>query len=83
MSAPAGGRTSIDFKDLTDEIETFSKSVKDQITTIKGKSGGVSIGDMFDMQTQMNKLTQLTEMSTGVIAGINGAIGAINRNLKG
>ena len=81
MGAPQ--RTSIDFKDLTDQIETFSKAVKDQIETIKGKPGGVSIGDMFDMQTQMNKLTQLTEMSTGVIAGMNGAISAVNRNLKG
>jgi hypothetical protein len=42
----------------------------------------VNIADMFAMQMQMNKLSQLSEMSAGIVSATNSAIASMARNIK-
>ena len=79
----AGARSGLDFSVLTDEIQRMSEDVNAQIATIKTRTAGVSIGEMFDMQAKMNKFTQFSELTTNTVAGMNGAISSVLRNLKG
>jgi hypothetical protein len=75
--------TTIDFSPLVDMIDLLSIQAKSKIAIMRSKKSSMSIADMFDLQMAMNKLSQFSEMSTGVIGAINGSISTINRNLKG
>lgn len=42
----------------------------------------INITDMFALQMQMNKLSQLSEMSAGIVSATNSAISSMARNVK-
>ncbi len=67
------------FKVVTDA----TISAKTKLLEIKNRRSAISIGDMFEMQMLMNHLSQLSEMSTNVVAASNAAISSMARNLKG
>ena len=58
-------------------------SAKTKLLEIKNRRSAISIGDMFEMQMLMNHLSQLSEMSTNVVAASNTAIQSMARNVKG
>jgi hypothetical protein len=58
-------------------------SAKTKLLEIKNRRSSISIGDMFEMQMLMNHLSQLSEMSTGVVAASNSAIMSMARGVKG
>ena len=72
----------ISFEELAQIVNEQTKKVKDKISDMRSKGDEISIGEMFDMQMLMNLLSQLTEMSTQVVAAANGAIIAVARNIK-
>lgn len=57
-------------------------SAKAKLAEIKARRSAISIGDMFEMQMLMNHLSQLSEMSTAVVAASNAAITSMARNVK-
>ena len=67
------------FKVLSDAVV----SAKTKLLEIKNRRSAISIGDMFEMQMLMNHLSQLSEMSTNIVAASNTAISSMARNLKG
>jgi hypothetical protein len=79
MGSPNPG---FDFMPLIQIVNTATTSAKNQITTIQGESSQVSIGDMFNMQMIMNKLSQLSEMVTNVMAAANQSTLDMARNVK-
>lgn len=76
-------RVQIYFETLIDSIEGLSTVVKSKIAMIQAKKSAMSIGDMFDLQMAMNRLSQFSEMSTSVIAAMNTSINSMARNIKG
>jgi hypothetical protein len=64
-------------------ISDATVSAKTKLQQIKNRRSAISIGDMFEMQMLMNHLSQLSEMSTNVVAASNAAISSMARNLKG
>jgi hypothetical protein len=64
-------------------VSDATVSAKTKLLEIKNRRSAISIGDMFEMQMLMNHLTQLTEMSTNVVAAANQTIGSMARNIKG
>lgn len=76
-------QVAMQFSYLLDQVNFLSTAAKSKINMIRSKGSAMSIADMFDLQMAMNKLSQFSEMATGVIGAVNGSISAINRNLKG
>lgn len=70
---------------LVDEVrkanEAVAEQLKEKITSL-GQSESINIRDMFEMQMLMNKLSQLSEMSTGIVSAANSAISSMARNVK-
>jgi hypothetical protein len=64
-------------------IDNATASAQRKITSIQQNSSAVSIGDMFEMQILMNNLSQLSEMSTAVVAASNSAIKTMATNIRG
>jgi len=67
------------FKVVTDA----TISAKTKLLEIKNRKSAISIGDMFEMQMLMNHLSQLSEMSSNVVAASQAAIMGMARNVKG
>ena len=70
---------------LLDEVRRTNAALAEQLRTkIDGLAGreAISITDMFEMQMLMNKLSQLSEMSSSVISAANSAISSMARNVK-
>jgi Family of unknown function (DUF5407) len=67
------------FKIVTDA----TISAKTKLLEIKNRKSAISIGDMFEMQMLMNHLSQLSEMSSNVVAASQAAIMGMARNVKG
>jgi len=67
------------FKVITDA----TISAKTKLLEIQNRRSAISIGDMFEMQMLMNHLSQLSEMSTNVVAASSAAITSMARNIKG
>lgn len=68
---------------LQEVLKNAEKLVIEKLSAIKEKAQDkIDIGDLFDMQWMMNKFSQLSEMSSAVMAGANSAIQAITRNIK-
>ena len=64
-------------------ITNATVSAKAKLLEIQNRRSAISIGDMFEMQMLMNHLSQLSEMSTNVVAASNTAISSMARNIKG
>lgn len=64
-------------------INDATISAKTKLLEIKNRRSSISIGDMFEMQMLMNHLSQLSEMSTSIVAASNSAIADMARNVKG
>ncbi|CRX37753.1 DUF5407 domain-containing protein [Estrella lausannensis] len=64
-------------------VHDATLSAKAKLVQIKSRRSAISIGDMFEMQMLMNHLSQLSEMSTAVVAAANSAIMSMARNVKG
>jgi hypothetical protein len=70
-------------EDLQETIQNAETLVIDKLKAIKEKaSDEINIGDMFDMQWMMNKFSQLSELSSSVLASAHGAVQAMTRNIK-
>jgi len=64
-------------------VNNATVSAKAKLLEIQNRRSAISIGDMFEMQMLMNHLSQLSEMSTSVVAASNSAITSMSRNIKG
>ena len=80
LDAVVGGTGTND--DLVNTISTATAAVKDKLGEMSSSGGSISIVDMFQMQMLMNKLSQLSEMSTSVVSASNSAIASMARNVK-
>ena len=80
-----GEQTQLGFmvKGLFSIVNNATLSAQSKLAIIQAKRSAVSIGDMFEMQMLMNHLSQLSEMSTNVVAASNSAISSMARNVKG
>lgn len=80
MSSPAPV-TKIPFEALLEFITKSTTDVTDQLQRVRD---GTSIGltDMFQVQMAMNKLAQVTEMSSSVVSSSNQTLGSMARNVK-
>jgi t-SNARE complex subunit (syntaxin) len=63
-------------------VNNATVSAKTKLLEIQNRRSAISIGDMFEMQMLMNHLSQLSEMSTSVVAASNSAIQSMSRNVK-
>ncbi len=72
----------VQFSYLVDMINQLTMVAKSKIARIRSEGSAMSIGDMFDLQMAMNKLSQFSEMSTSMISAMNTSIGSMARNIK-
>jgi len=72
----------ISFDELAKLVNEQTSKVKNKIQEMRSKGDEISIGEMFEMQMLMNLLSQLTEMSTQVVAAANQSIIQVARNIK-
>lgn len=76
-------RTGFDVGQLFRTVNALTISAKTKIGLIASRRSAISIGDMFEMQMLMNHLSQVSEMSSNVVAAANSAIMTMARNVKG
>jgi|SaaInlStandDraft_3_1057020.scaffolds.fasta_scaffold85551_2 hypothetical protein len=82
-SAGGGGKsTKFSASELIQIIVDETHSAEEKIDTIKAAGSAISIADMFEMQMRMNRLAQMSEMTTAVVSAANGAISGMARNVK-
>lgn len=72
----------VSFTPFIEEVDLLNGAVREKLAKLKDKKDEISIGDMFDMQLAMNKLTQFSELSTSVVSALNTAASMISRNIK-
>jgi hypothetical protein len=71
----------VSFSALVSAIEDLTATAKSKIAMIRSKGSAMSISDMFDLQMAMNRLSQLSEMSTSVISAMNSTITSMAKNV--
>jgi len=71
----------VSFSALVAAIEDLTAVAKSKIAMIRSKRSAMSIADMFDLQMAMNRLSQLSEMSTSVISSMNTSISSMAKNV--
>jgi len=72
----------VSFSALVSAIEDLTAVAKSKIAMIRSKRSAMSIADMFDLQMAMNRLSQLSEMSTAVISQMNSSIQSMAKNIS-
>ncbi len=70
-------------EDLWATITAETDAAKAQLAAIQAKLEAVSVADMFEMQTLMNRLSELSEMSSAIVSAANSALSSMERNVKG
>jgi hypothetical protein len=82
---PTGGGQHAKFRvqELFDIVNTAVLSAKGKLARISQNRSSINIGDMFEMQMLMNKLSQVSEMATNVVAAGQTAVMSMARNVKG
>lgn len=73
---------SIKLEPLKEKLNDFVKKVEEKINSLKANEAEVSLGEMFEMQMLMNKLSQFSELCTQAMSGCHAAIMSMTRNLK-
>jgi hypothetical protein len=79
MSSPSEG---IKFDFLKGFLNDATQQVKAKLEALSNVKSAVSIQAMFEMQMLMNHLSQLSEMSTGVLSAMNTSVSSMARNVK-
>lgn len=64
-------------------VNAATVSAKTKLAQLHARRSSISIADMFDMQMIMNRLSQLSEMSTSVVNAAHTATSSMARNIKG
>jgi hypothetical protein len=72
----------VNLADLTAQTSAADQQVQDKLVAMQAKGDSVSITDMFEMQELMNRLSQLSEMSSAVVSASNSAVASMARNVK-
>lgn len=67
---------------LIDLIDVLSTQAKEKIDDIAQRGDNISIADMFDMQMDMNHLSQMSEMSSSIVMSTNQSIMSIAKNIR-
>ena len=78
LNQPQNG---IDKQALVEIVSDLTVQTQSKLDHIRAQGSSVSIGDMFDMQMIMNRLSQMSEMVTSVMSGMNSAILSMARNM--
>ncbi|MFZ0386419.1 MAG: DUF5407 family protein [Solirubrobacteraceae bacterium] len=73
---------SVDTADPSEAIKQATADVQARLELLKQQGEQISIVDMFEMQILMNKLSQLSEMSSSILSASNSAIASMARNVK-
>lgn len=76
------GYTVQTIENLFDFVSSQSNVVNSKLEQIKAAGSQISISDMFELQIKMNRLSQLSEMSTSVVSAANSSIMSMARNVK-
>ena len=63
-------------------VQEATDNAKTKLTSMRGDKD-ISITSMFEMQMNMNKLSQMSEMATATVQACNTAISSMARNVKG
>ena len=63
-------------------IKQATADVQARLELLKQRGEQISVVDMFEMQILMNKLSQLSEMSSSILSASNSAIASMVRNVK-
>jgi hypothetical protein len=80
---PNNKQPGLEVEKLFHIINDATRSAKLKLKDIAARRSSISIADMFEMQMLMNHLSQLSEMTTNVVAASNTAINSMARNVKG
>jgi hypothetical protein len=72
----------VDTADPSEAIKQATADVQARLELLKQQGEQISIVDMFEMQILMNKLSQLSEMSSSILSASNSAIASMARNVK-
>jgi hypothetical protein len=85
FGVPTGGGNQARFEvqQLFDIVNSAVISAKTQLAIISQNRSSINIGDMFEMQMLMNKLSQVSEMATNVVSAGQTALMSMARNVKG
>jgi len=67
---------------IDQSVRDATEAVKAKLKQLQTKGENISIADMFEMQLMMNRLSQLSEMSSAVVSASNSAISSMARNIK-
>lgn len=81
-STNAADKPGFNIDTLISVIAKATQKVKDKLSEMSGDQSEVNIIAMFEMQMAMNHLSQLSEMTTGVVSASNSTIMAMARALK-
>lgn len=64
-------------------VDQAVASARQKLQDINNNASTISIADMFEMQMLMNHLSQLSEMTTNVVAAAHSSVMSMARNIKG
>lgn len=73
----------INFNDLISPIDDAANRVKNQLDKITEAGSAMNVSDMFKMQFDMNRLSQICESTSSVVGAMHSAISTLARNTKG
>jgi len=77
-----GGTTAFSAKSLLEFVVQETTNAEKKIDAVRDAGSAISIADMFEMQQRMNRLSQVSEMTTAVVSAANSAISSMARNVK-
>ncbi|CDZ80871.1 hypothetical protein BN1013_01394 [Candidatus Rubidus massiliensis] len=79
----ANANVGLDIKSLITVVNDQTTRVRERLEQIQSNRDTISIADMFEMQMEMQNLSQLSEMSTSSVTASHQAISSMARNVKG
>ena len=82
QTRPLDRQAGFTFAPLADIINDVSTQVKQKIASMRENQDNMSIGDVFDLQHQMNQLSQYSTMATEITSAVHNSILGTLRNLK-
>jgi len=72
----------LNFEGLMKALNNAVHSAETKLKNIQANEDDVSLGSMFEMQMVMNKMSQMSEMTTQTVSASHSAIISMTRNLK-
>ena len=83
MGSPGASSEVFNYDAMITQLDAKSQAVMEKVSAVQNQDGGMNIADMFQVQVQLNSLSQYSDMCSNLIFQVHTVMAGMASKLRG